>query len=173
MVHRIKEEDIGRSSRFLKKNDPKRKDLKLNEISDFLNEGLMSEIVSEQNFAKKNKKSINVFAHTIFYKNKKSRINNIVISPKTTERDLFELIVNCVDYLTRKGSREIELNAPSQLEDFFKKLKFEKIGMKNKNVLMKYTVKSDKQSSLSKKFEEEEMLKNISEKTSEQLLKQR
>ena len=85
MVHRIKEEDIHKSSRFLKKNDPKRKGLKLKEISNFLNEGHVSEIISEENFAKKNKKSINVFAHTIIYKNKKSRINNIVISPKTTE----------------------------------------------------------------------------------------
>jgi len=83
MVHRIKEEDIHKSSRFLKKNDPKRKGLKLKEISNFLNEGHVSEIISEENFAKKNKKSINVFAHTIIYKNKKSRINNIVISPKT------------------------------------------------------------------------------------------
>ncbi|MBT4577001.1 hypothetical protein HOM13_02710 [Candidatus Woesearchaeota archaeon] len=173
MVHRIKEEDIHKSSRFLKKNDPKRKGLKLKEISNFLNEGHVSEIISEENFAKKNKKSINVFAHTIIYKNKKSRINNIVISPKTTERDLFELIINCIDYLIRNGSKEIELNAPSQLEEFFKNMKFEKIGLKNNSVLMKYTVKSDKQSSLSKKFEEAEMLKNISEKTSEQLLKQR
>ncbi len=173
MVNRLKKEDVERSSRFLKKNDPKRKDLKLKEISCFITDGVKSEIISEENFAKKTNNSINTFAHTILYKNKKSRINNIIISPKTTERDLFELINNCIDYLIRKGSNEIGLNTPSQLEDFFKNMNFEKVGYKNKNTLMRYTVKTDKQSSLRKKFDDEEMLKKISEKTSEQLLKLR
>ena len=169
----MKKEDIGKSSRFIKKHDLKRKGYRLKEISKFLEEGHSSDIISEENFVKKRNNSINTFAHTILYKDKKSRINNIIISPKTTERDLFELITNCMDYLSRNGSKEIELKVPTQLEKFFKKMKFEKIGIKNKNILMRCITKTDKQSSLRKRFEDEEMLKKISKKTSEQLLKLR
>ncbi len=169
----MKKEDVVKSSRFIRKHDANRKGSKLKEISKFLEEGHSTEILAEENFVKKRNRTINTFAHTILYKDKKSRINNIIISPKTTERDLFELINNCMDYLVRKGSKEIELKAPAQLERFFKKMKFEKIGTKNKAVLMRYIAKSDKQSSLRKRFEDEEMIKEISKKTSEQLLKLR
>lgn len=173
MVLRMRKEDVGKSSRFIKKHDTRRKNHKLKEISKFLEEGHSTEILSEENFIKKRNRAVNTFAHTILYKDKKSRINNIIISPKTTERDLFEVINNCMDYLVRSGSKEIELKAPSQLERFFKKMKFEKIGTKNKAVLMKYITKPDKQSNLRKRFEDEEMVKQISKKTSEQLLKLR
>ena len=169
----MKKEDMGKSSRFIKKNGLKRKGDKLKDISKFLEEGHSTDIISEENFIKKRNRSINTFAHTILYKDKKSRINNIIVSPKTTERDLFELINNCMDYLARKGSKEIELKVPLQLEKFFKKMKFEKIGNKNSDVLMRYLTKSDQQSSLRTRFEDEEMLKRISKKTSEQLLKLR
>ena len=173
MVLRMKKEEVSKSARFIKKNDTKRSSNKLKEIYKFLEEGHSSEIISEENFIKKRNNSINTFAHTILYNDKKSRINNIITSQKTTERDLFELINSCMEHLIRNGSREIELKTPSQLERFFKKMNFEKIGTKNKETLMKYSVKYDKQSSLRKRFEDEEMLKKISEKTSEQLLKLR
>ena len=161
-------------AQFLKDNDSSRKESNLKDISDCLSRGYVSEINFEEYFITKKNKKINTSAHVLALKNGESRIRNLTISPETTEKDLFELISGCVDYLKSKDSKKIDITIEISLEKFFKKMNFRKIGEKNNSkYLMSYTFIEDVQSDLKKRFEDVEMLKEISNKTSERLRKLR
>ena len=174
MSKKIGREDINRLSKFLKANDKSREESKLKDISDYLSRGYVSEINFEEHFITEKNKKINASAHVLALKNGESKIRNITVSPETTEKDLFELISRCVDYLKSKYYKKIEITIESSLEKFFKKMNFRKTGEKNNSkLLMSYTFIEDVQSDLKKRFEDVEMVKEISDKTSERLRKLR
>ena len=174
MSQKLEKEDISKLSKFLKINDESRKEIKLKEISDYLSRGYASEINFEEHFIVKKNKKINTSTHVLALKNGKSRIRNLVISKETTEKDLFELINDCVNYLKSKDYKQIEITIESSLEKFFKKMGFKKIGQKNNSKsLMQYTSTEEVQSDLKKRFEDVEMVKDIADKTSERLRKLR
>jgi N-acetylglutamate synthase-like GNAT family acetyltransferase len=174
MANKLEKEDIGKLSKFLKTNDKSRKESKIKDISDYLSKGYVSEINFEKHFITKKNKKINASAHVLALKNGESRIRNLTISPETTEKDLFELINGCIDYLKSKNYRKIETTIENSLEKFFKKMNFKKVGEKNNSKsLMSYTFTEEVQSDLKKRFEDEEMVKEISDKTSERLRKLR
>ncbi len=109
MISKLKEDDLNKSSRFLKTNDPSKRAKKLDEIKDFLIQGINSEILYEKSFISKEKNSINLFSHVIVKKDASARITNLVFSNKTKEKDLFEITKSCMEYSIKKGAKKLRL----------------------------------------------------------------
>ena len=169
----LKKEDIGRVTRFLKKYSTTKKEDKLKDISDYLEKGHSSEILSEEHFILEKDRKLNVYAHTIVYKNNFAKIRNLVVSAYTTERDLAEIMEDCIIYSKTNGCKTVEITIQRPLEKFFINLGFKKIGEKiPTKIIMSYQFKEDKQISLQEKFQDVELMEEVSKKTAEKLRSQ-
>jgi predicted GNAT family N-acyltransferase len=173
----LKEEDIGKLTRFLKSNDTNKNKLTLKAISSEITEGYTSTIKKERHFTAKKDKKIIAYANTLIFNNNTSLIKNITISKLTTEKELLEMINNCTDFSKTNNCKTIELLAKKNLEPFLKKIGFEKIGEKidsnTPHIFMKYRTTEEIQSNLRNRIDDSRVLTEISEKTSEQLRKLR
>ena len=170
----LKKEDIGKLSKFIKLNDTSRRNTKAKDILEFLVQGKKSEIIADVSFIAKNKGKIKAYAHVLSLKNGTSQISNITISPETNEKELFELVSDCISHSFLKNCKNVELITESKFEKLFRRMNFEKIGEKDQSqVFMRYRIKKEVQSDLKEQFKEAEFIQNITEKTSEQLRKLR
>ncbi len=170
----LKKEDIGSLSKFIKANDTSKKNSKVKDIAELLLQGKKSEIVSDVSFIAKNKKKIKAYAHILALKNGTSQISNITISPETNERELFELISDCINHSFLKNCKNIELTTENKFEKLFRRMNFDKVGEKDQSqIFMRYRMKKEVQSDLKEQFKEAEFIQDITEKTSEQLRKLR
>ncbi|MBT3262032.1 GNAT family N-acetyltransferase [Candidatus Woesearchaeota archaeon] len=173
MSNKLKKEDIGRVTRFLKKYSVIKKEDKLKDISDYLEKGHSSEILSEEHFILEKDRKLNVYAHTLVFKNKFAKIRNLVVSEYTTERDLAELMEDCINYAKSKNCKTVEITIQKPLEKFFINLGFKKIGEKQPTkLIMSYQFKEDKQISLQEKFKDVELMDLVSKTTAEKLRSQ-
>jgi len=173
----LKKEEIGKLARFLKSNNKKKTSSKLKEISSELSSGITSKIIKEKHFITKKRSTITTYAHTTVFNDKTALIKDITISKHTTEKDLLDTIKNCTDFSKTLNSKNIELQTNKNLEPFFKKAGFEKIGEKieenSQLIFMKYHQKEDVQASLKTSIDDSKTIQDISEKTSQQLRKLR
>jgi hypothetical protein len=173
----LKKEDISRLTRFLKANDKNKNKLTLKTLSSEITNGYISTIKKERHFTTKKSKKIIAYAHTLIFNNNISLIKDIIISKLTTEKELLEVISNCIDFSKTNACKDIEVLVKQNLEPFLKKIGFEKIGQKvfsnTHYIFMKYSSIEEIQSNLSNRIDDSKILKEISEKTSEQLRKLR
>ncbi len=170
MSLQLKKEDHQRVARFLKKKSITH-DRPLKSVLSQVVDGSKGAILAEEQFVTKQKQSISTYAQAIALHQKKGLIQDVVVSEKATQRELYEVIVSCIRFLNNKGMTSIELVSNKRLEPLFKKMSFVRIGEREQDVFMRYASPKEVQSNLQKTFQDTELLEKVSSATAERLRK--